>query len=150
MIIQKADITDDEVLTAITKKSKAHWGYTEEQLLAWSEHLTITALYIKDNQVYKLLTDGGVVGYYSYYTYDEAAVKLDNLFILPVFIGSGIGRLLMEDFLLRIKNTGIKKVTLESEPNAKGFYTKFGFVKTGQLETSIKDRYLPIMQLDIM
>jgi len=150
MSILKAEIKDDEVLTAITKKSKAHWGYTEEQLLAWSEQLTITALYIKDNKVYKLLTDGGVVGYYSYYTCDEGTVKLDNLFVLPVFIGSGFGRLLMEDFLHRIKNTGVKKVTLESEPNAEGFYTKFEFVKTGQIETSIKDRYLPVMQLDII
>ncbi|MES2487064.1 MAG: GNAT family N-acetyltransferase [Bacteroidota bacterium] len=149
MTILKAEIKDDEVLTAITKKSKAYWGYTEEQLLAWSQQLTITEVYIKDNEVYKLLVDGGVVGYYSYFSKDKNTVTLDNLFVLPVFISSGIGRLLMEDFLLRIKNTSAKKAILESEPNAEGFYAKFGFVKTGHVETLIKDRYLPIMELDI-
>lgn len=31
----------------------------------------------------------------------------------------------------------------------KYFYAKFGFIKVGQIETSIKDRYLPVMDLRI-
>jgi len=80
---------------------------------------------------------------------NENVVKLDNLFVLPNYIGNGLGQVLMNDFIDRIKSTETKKIVLDSEPNAKKFYEKFGFTKVGQIETSIKDRYLPIMELKI-
>jgi predicted N-acetyltransferase YhbS len=74
---------------------------------------------------------------------DESTIKLDNLFILPEFIGKGLGKLLMNDFLTRIKRSEAKTILLDCEPNAENFYTKFGFTKVGHVETSTKDRYLP-------
>ena len=147
MTIGKAHTNDAGVLTDITKKSKAYWGYTDAQIEIWSDMLTITKTYIETKSVYKLVADGQIAGYYSYFSEDEFTIKLDNLFVLPQYIGKGFGRLLMTDFLLRIKSTGIKKVTLDSEPNAEMFYAKFGFVKVGHIETSIKNRYLPVMEL---
>lgn len=145
--ITKSTIEDNEILTEITKKSKAYWGYSDEQMEIWSELLTITKNYIENNNVYKLLIDDLTVGYYSYIYLNEKEVKLDNLFVLPNYIGSGLGKLLMNNFLNRIKNTGIEKIILDSEPNAEKFYENFGFLKIGQIETSIKNRYLPIMEL---
>jgi predicted GNAT family N-acyltransferase len=147
MIIEKANIDDDGILTEITKKSKAYWGYSNEQIEIWSELLTITKTYIETNNVFNIVVNNKIVGYYSFFENEENNVKLDNLFILPDYIGKGFGRDLMNDFLTRIKKTGTKKVTLDSEPNAEKFYAKFGFKKVGQMETSIKDRYLPIMEL---
>lgn len=79
----------------------------------------------------------------------EKTIILDNLFVLPDFIGKGFGKVLMDDFLVRIKSSDIQKVILDSEPNAEEFYSKFGFIKTGQIQTVIKDRYMPIMELQI-
>lgn len=149
MIIEKAISTDHETLTEITKKSKAFWGYSEEQILIWSEFLTVSSGYIDSNPVYKLIVGDQIVAYYSFLNEDEKTVKLDNLFVLPEYIGKGLGLLLMEHFLLKIKKTNAHKVTLHSEPNAELFYSKLGFVKTGQIETSIKDRFMPIMELII-
>lgn len=149
MTIIKAYTDDHIILTDITKKSKAYWGYTDEQMEKWSELLTITKAYIETNKVYKLLIDNAVVGYYSYVDLDENVVKLDNLFVLPDFIGSGFGKLLLDDFMSRLKMTKAKKIILDAEPNAEKFYEKFGFIKVGQIETSIKDRYLPIMELEL-
>jgi predicted GNAT family N-acyltransferase len=147
--ITKSNIEDDEILTEITKKSKAYWGYSDEQMESWSDLLTITKNYIETNNVYKLLVDNLPIGYYSYIYLSEKEVKLDNLFVLPDYIGSGFGKLLMNDFLNRVKNSDRKKITLDSEPNAEKFYEYFGFIKVGQIETAIKDRYLPIMELKI-
>jgi len=149
MIIQKALTGDSEILTAITKMSKAHWGYSEEQIETWAELLTITKAYIETLPVYKLVIDDVIVGYYSFYNKEEHIVKLDNLFILPQHIGKGYGRILMADFLLRLKGTGAKKAILDSEPKAEMFYRKMGFVKTGKNESSIKDRFLPVMEREI-
>lgn len=149
MTIQKAIPSDHEILTQITKKSKAYWGYSNEQIEDWSPFLTVTEEYIETNSVFNLMLDNQIIGYYSFFHESENSIKLDNLFVLPDFIGKGFGKLLMNDFLVRLQDLSVQKIVLNSEPNAKSFYIKFGFVKIGQIETSIKDRYLPIMELKI-
>lgn len=149
MTIQKAIPSDHEILTQITKKSKAYWGYSNEQIEDWSPFLTVTEEYIETNSVFNLMLDNQIIGYYSFFHESENSIKLDNLFVLPDFIGKGFGKLLMNDFLVRLQDLSVQKVVLNSEPNAESFYIKFGFVKIGQIETSIKDRYLPIMELKI-
>jgi GNAT superfamily N-acetyltransferase len=150
MAIEKANNTDHQILTQITKKSKAFWGYSEEQIEIWSKFLTVTSSYIDTNTVYKLSIKDQIVGYYSFFNKDQKTVKLDNLFVLPEYIGKGLGRLLMEHFLLNIDKTNANTITLNSEPNAESFYSKLGFVKVGKIETSIKDRFMPIMELTII
>ncbi|HKO76105.1 MAG TPA: GNAT family N-acetyltransferase, partial [Flavobacterium sp.] len=76
-------------------------------------------------------------------------VLLDNLFILPEYIGKGFGKYLMNDFLNRMKEEKFNKITLDSEPNAESFYLKFGFKKIGEFETSIKNRFMPIMEINL-
>jgi len=63
---------------------------------------------------------------------------------LPEYIGNGLGEYLLLDFLNRIQETNIEKIILDSEPNAEGFYSKMGFVKVGEFETSIKNRLCPL------
>lgn len=149
MTIEKASIIDHEILTEITKRSKAYWGYSEGQLLKWSNNLTITQDYIQDNDVFKLTNENIIVGYYSYILEEEKSVKLDNLFVLPEYIGKGFGRYLLLDFLNRMKEAKIEKITLDSEPNAESFYSKMGFVKVAEFETSIKNRFMPIMEMNL-
>lgn len=149
MTIEKANTDDHEILTGITKRSKAWWGYSKEQIEIWSEQLTITRTYIETKSVYKLVVDNRIAGYYAFFNTRENTIRLDNLFVLPEYIGKGFGRKLMEDFFSRLKQSGATTIDLHSEPFAEKFYTKFGFVKVGQLETSIRDRYLPVMELKI-
>ena len=149
MEIFKADIKDNEILTSITKKSKAYWGFSKDILKEWEQLLTVTKDYIEKNEVYKLVHHNQTIGYYSYFPTDGNAIKLDNMFILPEFIGNGFGKILMNDFLKNARQLGIHKITLDAEPNVEKFYKIFGFETIGYLESSIKDRYLPIMELQI-
>lgn len=149
MEIIKAETADHELLTAITKKSKAYWGFSEDILKEWEHLLTVTKNYIEKNKVYKLVHNEHTIGYYSYFSTSDKTIKLDNMFILPQFIGNGFGKILMNDFLKNVQQLGIDQITLDAEPNAENFYKTFGFKTTGQLESSIKDRYLPIMELKI-
>ena len=75
MTIEKAKITDNETLTAITKKSKAFWGYSPEQIQEWDKNLTISQDYIKEHNVYKLTVNNLIIGYYSYFFKDEKERK---------------------------------------------------------------------------
>lgn len=149
MTIEKANIIDDEILTSITKKSKAFWGYSAEQIEKWNKNLTISKDYIKEHNVYKLTVNNLIIGYYSYFFKDEKEIELDNLFILPEYIGKGLGKYLVLDFLNRIKDQKVERIILDSEPNAEDFYAKMGFVKIGEFETSIKNRFMPIMEMKL-
>ena len=144
--IIRADPKDHQILTEITKKSKAYWEYSAEQMEEWSDLLTITEDYIKTNEVYHLSINNITIGFYSYLNLDEESVKLDNLFVLPSEIGKGYGKLLMDNFINKIRETRVKNIILEADPNAQKFYEHFGFVKIKEIETSIKDRFLPIME----
>ena len=147
MNIIKAVNNDAEILTEITKASKAFWGYSLEQMQLWDKILTIDEIYIDKNFVYKLAIENQIIGYYSYYFIDEKNIMLDNLFVLPEYIGKGFGNHLMKDFIIRIKsNETVEKIRLEADPNAENFYLKNGFKTIGKIETSINNRFLPIME----
>ena len=45
--------------------------------------------------------------------------------------GKGIGRLLVERIIANARNRGLKTITLESVPAARGFYNKMGFRPIG-------------------
>jgi len=145
----RASESDYYELTELTKKSKAYWGYSLNQIKEWNEVLTITEKYISRNYVYKLVLKDQMVGYYSYFNVNDKKVKLDNLFVLPKFIGNKYGDYLMKNFMSRVSENGFKIVTLDSDPNAENFYKKFGFKVVGKLKSSIKNRFLPIMEKEI-
>ena len=150
MKIKKTIPTDAKILTELTIRSKAHWNYSKQQIDDWRDDLTISEAYITEKNVLKLVDDNdNIVGYYSYFKIDNLNVKLENLFIEPKFIGLGYGKILMTDFLKRVKRTKAEKIILDSDPNSEKFYTKIGFKMIGKLETSIRDRFLPIMELKI-
>ena len=149
MKIEKAKNTDAKELTELTIRSKSHWNYSKEQIDKWKDDLTVTPNYIDEKEVYKLIVNNGIIGYYAYFQLNEEDVKLENLFIEPAFIGQGYGRLLMSDFLKRIKKAAYIRVTLDSDPYAEKFYTDIGFRVVGQLKTSVENRFLPIMEMEI-
>ena len=149
MIVEKANRIDHKELTVLTIKSKSYWGYSPDQIEKWNDELTITQEYVDKNDVFKLSDNGQIIGYYSYLRLNSNTVKLDNIFIHPEYIRKGSGNLLMGNFIERMKKNGCKKITLDSEPNAEVFYKNFDFTVVGKLESSIKDRFLPIMEKEI-
>lgn len=146
MKIERAIPEDHTLLTVITKKSKAFWGYDEQQMERWNDLLTITSDYILKNETYKLLLENEIIGYYSLLKIDPQTLKIDNLFISPEFIGNGLGKKLMADVFEKAKLNNYTSVILDSDPNAEGFYSHLGFIKIDQVKTSVKNRFLPVMK----
>ncbi|NHF61206.1 GNAT family N-acetyltransferase [Flavobacteriaceae bacterium TP-CH-4] len=147
MRIEKAKSSDSAKLTELTFRSKAHWGYSKKQLEEWRDELTVTPTYIRHNQVFKLTGHQQVIGFYAFRPENKTDVKLDFLFMEPRFIGKGYGKHLMDDCTKRIRSLGYKTITLDADPNAATFYGKVGFRVIGQLQSSIKERFLPIMKM---
>lgn len=140
---------DAKILSDLTFRSKAHWGYAPEQMEAWRADLTITEDYIAQNHVYMLVDQQHVPGYYSFFEQSSKMVKLDNLFVDPDFIGLGFGGQLIEDFMSKSRQLKFQTMTLDADPHAESFYKKYGFQSVGRLATSIPGRYLPVMELQL-
>jgi predicted GNAT family N-acyltransferase len=74
---------------------------------------------------------------------------MDNLFVDPDFIGKGFGKILMDDFLIKIMSDGKNRVLLHADPHVESFYLNRGFTKIGQESSTIPGRFMPIMELQL-
>ncbi len=146
MEIHSAAPKDAEILSKLTMLSKAHWGYSQEQMDQWREELTITPDYISKHQVFLIKSDNQIIGYYAYCKLSVKEVELDNLFIHPEFMGQGLGKILMNDLLDKVQASGYQKITLYADPNAESFYKNYGFNTVDQLASSVPGRTLPVME----
>lgn len=137
------------ILTEIALNSKKFWGYPDEWMQLWKGDLVITEEFIYKNEVYHLADqEYKIVGFYAF-VINENYIYLDSLFILPEYIGKGLGKILINDLLQKVKEFGHKTIILESEPFAEDFYKKYGFETIDLKPTKIEGRFLPIMEKKI-
>jgi GNAT superfamily N-acetyltransferase len=137
-------------LTRITISAKRHWGYPESWMQHWLPSLTITAGYIETHETWMLLVEGLPVGYYSF-SQSEDAWWLDNLWVLPEYMGRGLGKALFQHALERCGTLGIFKLNIEADPNAQSFYEKMGARKVHEHHSELDGtpRILPIMEINL-
>ena len=147
MKIEKAVPQDSAIISALCYASKSYWGYSSMQLELWRDELTLMPEYIVKKKVYKLSVKDQVIAFYAYYTLDKSSVMLDYFFILPDFMSKGFGKVLLDDFLVRILSEKITRVVLHADPHAESFYKQHGFITIGKESTSIEGRFLPIMEI---
>jgi GNAT superfamily N-acetyltransferase len=137
------------LLTTITLASKRHWNYPDGWIQAWLPSLTITSEYILTNETWVAVVDGQCVAYYSL-KHDEEHLWLDNLWVLPEFMGRGIGKQLFQHALERSRIHGVSTLKIEADPNAQSFYEKMGAHKIGEHHTRVvnRPRILPVMEME--
>ena len=148
-MITKAIALDTDSLTNIALKSKAYWGYTKEQIESWHHDLTITEKIMKNMFVYKYILDDTIAGFYILNQPKKDTIELEFLFVLPEFIGKGIGKKLLEDSYIKAKQFNVSTIVLLADPNAKSFYESQGFLYQGEKESSIPNRFCPLMKKDL-
>ncbi|MCW1238483.1 GNAT family N-acetyltransferase [Bacillus pretiosus] len=147
MKIRNALLSEANELSELALHSKATWNYSEEFLLVCKEDLTITDEYIKNNFVYVLENDNTMIGFFSFLRNDKA---LDFLYIHPRYKGNEYGKIMWNFVIEKANELGIKSFTIDSDPNAKGFYLKMGAKLIGETPSTVfEDRLLPLLQYDV-
>ncbi|HFJ9507081.1 MULTISPECIES: GNAT family N-acetyltransferase [Bacillus cereus group] len=147
MKIREALLSEANELSELALHSKATWNYSEEFILACKEDLTITDEYIKNNFVYVLENDNTMIGFFSFLRNENA---LDFLYIHPRYKGKGYGKILWEYVIQQANELGIKSFTIDSDPNAKGYYLKMGAKLIGETPSTVfEDRLLPLLKYDV-
>jgi GNAT superfamily N-acetyltransferase len=143
-----ASPNDAEALTRVAFAAKRYWGYPERWISHWSEILTITPEFVRDNEVYAAASGGEPFGFYAL-TGTGRELELEHLWVLPARIGSGTGRLLFEHAMDRAVSRGANLVKIEADPNAEGFYLKMGARRIGENVYDIEGhrRTLPLLKV---
>jgi GNAT superfamily N-acetyltransferase len=78
------------------------------------------------------------------------AGELLMLFVDPPAIGSGVGRVLLEDAVASAGRRGWSTVRVESDPGAEGFYIRHGARRVGEVPSgSVAGRQLPLLEVPV-
>ena len=140
-----------EILSQIAITAKRHWNYPEQWMKLWIPQLRFGPAYFEANESWAAESaDHTVIAFYTLQDRDGIA-WLENIWVLPEYMGQGIGKDLFTDALSRARALGYKILRLEAEPNAIGFYEKMGMRKVGEYEYELdgQPRILPIMEIDL-
>jgi GNAT superfamily N-acetyltransferase len=116
----------------------------------WTAGMTITPDFITRNEVYVSAVGGEVVAFYGLIPSRPKAI-LEHLWVLPGFMGKGLGEGLFAHALSRCRELGIARLEIESDPNALGFYARMGAQKVGErvYELDGQTRALPILEIKL-
>lgn len=148
--IRRASPDQADQLTEIAFAAKAYWGYLERWMELWRPQLTFTPQDIEENESWAALSEDVPIGFYTLQEKNGNA-WIENLWVLPDFIGKGVGKQLFAHAVEVSRQREYKILQLEAEPNAVGFYEKMGMKKIGERPSAVENvpRTLPIMELEL-
>jgi len=141
---------DADVLSHIAFSAKAYWGYPKRWMKIWKPQLTFSPEYFEENETWVVETGNTPIAFYTLQSKDDKA-WMENLWVLPKYIGVGIGRQLFLHALSRSRLMGHLVLQLEADPNAVGFYEEMGMYKVGESQFEIEGqlRVLPLMEITL-
>ena len=148
--VRRASPGDADALTRVAFAAKRYWRYPERWISHWSESLTVTPEFVRDNEVYAAVSGGEPFGFYAL-TGTGYELELEHLWVSPAWIGAGAGRLLFEHAMDRAASRGAKHVEIEADPNAEGFYLRMGARRSGENVYEIEGhkRVLPLLKVEL-
>lgn len=150
--IRNAKYIEASLLTEIAMKSKAYWGYDQQFMADCVDELAQSEDKLaRENFVYRVAElNGQLVGFSILADIQRGDISLDALFIDPEFIGFGIGKLLFNDVVEQARSLKAVSISVQSDPNAEGFYVAMGMTLSGKMESgSIPGRMLPTLCLQL-
>ena len=137
--LRRARPDEAERLSDIACQSKSHWGYPAEDIERWrGTFLKVTIDYIAAHSVWAAV-DGAdcPVAFAALERSAAGGDVLEHLWVLPAFIGMGIGRL-----LFRQVASESPAFTFTSDPHADAFYRRMGARVIGEVASDSQGRRL--------
>lgn len=145
--IRRARPEEAAALRDLAHRSKAHWPYSVEFLKAVEPLLQLDASDVLAHEVWVLELRGAVVGWHRVTLHDKRA-ELEDLWLEPALIGTGLGRLLFEHAVSVAAAHAASRLEWDAEPYAEGFYRAMGGEHIGRSPSVAEaGRTLPRMRL---
>jgi GNAT superfamily N-acetyltransferase len=148
-VIREARPGEAADLTGLARRAKAHWDYEPDLLARFVADIEISEEAVAAREVRVFEDAGGTVVGVVRLVPGRPAI-LEDLWVDPSAIGTGVGRRLWEDAVERTRADGHGAIELDADPNAVGFYEHMGAIRIGDTPSSIvRGRTLPRMRYDI-
>lgn len=148
--IRRARPEEAPALRALAHRSKAHWPYTPEFLAVVEPMLQLEPDDVARHEVWLLELDEVVVGWHRVTAHGERA-ELEDLWLEPDMIGTGLGRMLFEQAVTVAEGLGARRLEWDADPYAVGFYRAMGGEEIGSTRSAAEPgRMLPRMRLDLV
>jgi GNAT superfamily N-acetyltransferase len=145
--IRRARPEEAATLRDLAHRSKAYWPYSAEFLAAVEPLLQLDASDVAAHEVWVLELGGTVMGWHRVTLHEERA-ELEDLWLEPALIGSGLGRLLFEHAVSVAAAHAASRLEWDAEPYAEGFYRAMGGEAIGRSPSAAEaGRTLPRMRL---
>lgn len=148
--IRKAKLDEADQLSNIAINSKGYWGYDEKFLRKCKPYLTITKRDIEETPVYIIASAESILGFYQLRPLNEVEIDLVMFFIDPKHVKKNLGKKLIEHSKEISRELGFKTLIIESDPNSKGFYEKYGGKFKGYAKSEVlEERMLPVYVISL-
>ena len=150
--IRAARPGEAETLSALCRRSKAHWGYDAEFMRLSEASLAVPHASIEAGCVLVAEdADGMLLGVASIAQLDAPGeFDLAHFFVEPAAFGRGAGRALFAAAARLAKAQGARRLIILSDPNAASFYERMGAASIGDAPSdAIPGRRLPLLQYEI-
>lgn len=138
-------------VTALVKRSKRYWGYSDSFMAALDTELTFHRSDLDDPraQVEVLEVEGRLTGAIRMRRRTELAY-LEDLWIDPEAIGRGYGRIGFDRACEIGREWGKGVLELEADPHAEAFYRHLGCQRVRMSPvTSVPGRAVPVMRYSL-
>jgi GNAT superfamily N-acetyltransferase len=147
--IRPARADEAELLTDLSLRSKALWGYDASFIARCRAIMRVKAGNIETQPHYVAEIGGRIAGFYGFEP-EADGIGLDYLFIENELIGHGIGRALWEHAVATARSLGHAALIVVSDPNAEGFYLRMGCRRVGTRPSALENgRQLPLLRYDL-
>ena len=150
MLITRAVPADAADLTGIAHAAKRHWGYPEEWIVRWMTALTVTPEFITAQPTVVARVEQRPVGFAAL-TGLGRQLRLEHLWVLPGFMGRGIGRALFHEIARLGHDARWSSLQIVSDPHAEGFYLRLGARRIGEAISDPEGhgRTLPVLLVNL-
>ena len=144
MILRPPRLDELPYLSDLCLRSKAVWDYDEAMLDAFKDELTLTEDDLESDVIIVAEDLRGVAGVAQLSLDETGSSYLDKLFVEPVRLGEGTGKMLYVWACRYAQGSGAKEMVIEADPDAAPFYVHMGAEPAGEAESgSIPGRLLP-------
>jgi N-acetylglutamate synthase-like GNAT family acetyltransferase len=134
--VRDAQAHDHPALARIFRAASLTDAGHRDALLAHPEALILSADLLAGGRTrVATVSDGTVVGFASTRPTDAGVLELDDLFVDPEAMRTGVARRLILRIAAEAEREDVARIDVTANPHALGFYAAVGFVVDARVET---------------
>lgn len=141
---------ESDELTRLAFRAKENWGYSPEDLRAWTDELTISPESISREPTFVIESERRIVAVLQLST-RVSPWEIEGLWVHPDRMGRGFGSRLIRHAIAYAASQDQSSLAIDADPNAEAFYLALGATRVGQEQAPVSGdpaRVRPQLLLD--